>query len=257
MVGKTQIWRRIAIVAFFILLTSTLRHLFYQDYFRPIGDKEVFSNLFAFILNCTGCLIFLYLCFNPLKFELYGFVSFLYSSELIIDVPTCQMSVCMYILCIVTLYVRGLLKTHTERKITGIILIYIALLCTEIRFGLPIFINSAVTKTGYLLVIAIIILFLFEKVRNLKELSEPQILNLTKYPNLTERDKEWIKIVLSDLKYTYIALNYNLKEGTVRNQMRKIYKELNVPDRIGFLSQFSGCKVISTEEELLAWKSRP
>jgi hypothetical protein len=35
-----------------------------------------------------------------------------------------------------------------------------------------------------------------------------------------------------------------------------MYKELGIPDWLGLLSQFSGCKVISTKEELQAWKSR-
>lgn len=61
---------------------------------------------------------------------------------------------------------------------------------------------------------------------------------------MTIRDAEWIELILRETKYETIARKYNLSEGTVKNNFARIFRILNVSDRIHFLSVYGGCKVI-------------
>ena len=70
------------------------------------------------------------------------------------------------------------------------------------------------------------------------------VIDISTFPDLTIRDAEWIELILRETKYETIARKYNLSEGTVKNNFARIFRILNVSDRIHFLSVYGGCKVI-------------
>lgn len=72
-----------------------------------------------------------------------------------------------------------------------------------------------------------------------------KVLDLSAFPDLTIRDIEWIKLILKEIKYETIARKYNLSEGTVKNNFARIFKILNVGDRIHFMAVYGGCKVLN------------
>jgi len=65
-------------------------------------------------------------------------------------------------------------------------------------------------------------------------------LDLSEYPDLTERDKEWIELALSQEKYDSIARRYNLSPNYAKKRKRVIFKILEVPDRLSVISEYSG-----------------
>lgn len=65
-------------------------------------------------------------------------------------------------------------------------------------------------------------------------------MDLSQFPELTDRDKLWIHKVQSDAKYETIAKESNVSLGTMKNRMHQIFKIIDVPDRISFLSVYGG-----------------
>ena len=41
-----------------------------------------------------------------------------------------------------------------------------------------------------------------------------------------------------------IAIDFNQKEGSIRNRLNKIYDILGVADRIGFLTTYTGFQIV-------------
>ncbi|MCK9170813.1 MAG: LuxR C-terminal-related transcriptional regulator [Treponema sp.] len=241
-----KIWRIFAITGCIALSLSLFRQIvFHCSYVLP-SRKNIFSSEVLLILNAAGCAAFLYLSFHPLKFKVYGAVSFLYSVVFLVDGRNSALGVILYFLFVITLYEEGLLKKNTKLKIVCILLLFAALLSTEIRYGRKQFLDALLNKSDYLLVFCIALFLMTEKVQKKKHVRQ-QILDLTQYPDLTGREKEWIGLVLRGAKYSYIARQYNLQTGTVKNDMHILFDKLDVPDRIGLLARYSGCKIISTE----------
>ena len=79
-------------------------------------------------------------------------------------------------------------------------------------------------------------------------------LDLRNYQSLSQRDKEWIKLVLKETKYDEIANPYKVTSWTVRNLLMKIYKTLGVGDRIGLMATYSNCTVICNQQDFEKWK---
>lgn len=90
----------------------------------------------------------------------------------------------------------------------------------------------------------LILLFAFRLSLDKLIFTSDKILDLSAFPDLTIRDTEWIELILKETKYETIARKYNLSEGTVKNNFARIFKILNVSDRIHFMSVYGGCKVL-------------
>ena len=117
------------------------------------------------------------------------------------------------------------------------------LVLTE-TFGKQSFLLSIYSK---LIIFFIINLFLFFSVQLCLDkliLTYNKVIDISTFPDLTIRDAEWIELLLRETKYETIARKYNLSEGTVKNNFARIFRILNVSDRIHFLSVYGGCKVI-------------
>ena len=212
-VGKKNLlpYKIFAIIINVLLILSTARHLIYKNYISLAAPMDFFPNWFFFVLNGLGIIISFYLIFKPQRLELYGVMSLLYSIMLLVDSPSSDMGLLMYLLFIITLYLRGFLKKHPIVKLSFMTVLYIALLCTELRYGTKVFINSFVNKAGILLILVVIFYLIMKKHNEETYIAASnKTLDLRNYQSLSERDKEWIKLVLKETKYDEIAKQYKV-----------------------------------------------
>lgn len=184
---------------------------------------------------------FLYLVLKTYKLELIALLAFIYIGLNIYADPFNDSIIFMYFLALLSLYVRGIMNNHKTIKYLLFIFGLVFIFLSNLRFGINVFCEDVIDKLINSSVCCLIfILFVFE--RN-KKIQHQNYLDLTEYPDLTERDKEWIELALSQEKYDSIARRYNLSPNYVKNRMRVIFKILEVPDRLSLISEYSGCIV--------------
>ena len=146
----------------------------------------------------------------------------------------------MYILTCAILFSRGFFRKSRLTKIIVAIIIFFGLFATQLRFGADVFVESIFVLAEYAFVVFLIILFYYLYLRNQGKSPIEKELDLSLFPELTERDKEWIELILQETKYSTIASQYKITEGAVKNRMRLIFKTLDVSDRIGFMATYGG-----------------
>ncbi|AEE17913.1 helix-turn-helix transcriptional regulator [Treponema brennaborense] len=240
------IWRCIAIFGAILLLSRIIPNIINNDYHTgTISDsKDSFSRISMFVINVIGFFVFIFLIFQPLKLELYGIFSFLYAVYFFIDGYSPLMGVLMFILSFSTLYKRGFYRKNKKTKFIFTCIFLSLIMISGIRYGIDIWFDGFINTFGYLFIIGLIAYVILSKVAKDKKYSGQPVLDFNKFPDLTERDKEWIKLLITETKYTTIAHEYGISFGTVRNRMRYIFKILGVPDRIGFMASFSGYEIL-------------
>ena len=238
-----KIYLFIRIIASFtaILLLFVNIWLIIKDYQY---DKTLLGKLYSNykIINAVMLEIFIvYLIIFPYKFESIAICSFLYTASILYFNPLNQLSVVTYFLGIVSLYFRGLLKTKKTLKMIFLSTGYIIILFSNFRYGFNFFLEDLVEKISFSIVCSIIFCFIILG-KNMARTNN-LALDLNQYPDLTERDKEWIEMALSQEKYETIARKYKLSVNYVKNRMRIIYKILRVADRLSLISTYSGWTV--------------
>ncbi len=149
----------------------------------------------------------------------------------------------MYVLTCAILFSRGFFRKKRLFKTVCAVILFFIIFSTELRFGIADFVKSLFYVAEYSFIIALIILFYYLYLRNQGKSPIEKILDLSLFPDLTDRDKEWIELILKETKYSTIANQYNVTEGTVKNRMRIIFKILDVSDRIGFIATYGGFEI--------------
>ena len=148
---------------------------------------------------------------------------------------------------------------HIKVKIILLSLALFAMQCIRLRFGIEFFINGLIDDIGYSLVFLSGIFFTHVfAVRNVKPTEK--ILNVAEYEGLKEADADMLRRVLDNQQYKMIAIDFNQKEGSIRNRLNKIYDTLGCADRIGFLTTYTGFQIVyepiittsATSEESIA-----
>lgn len=208
---------------------------------RELQYDKIFTSLifnYIFINFVTVEVFLIVLIIFPYKFESIAVFAFLYTGILLYADPLNLICVPMYFLGILSLYLRGLLKSRKRLKIILLSIGAGIMLFSNIRYGWIFFLEDFVSKiTCCIVCILIFMFFVMEKSR---ARDNNPVLDLTVYTELTERDKEWIELALSQEKYDTIARKYNLSPNYVKNRMRVIFKILGVPDRLALISAYSG-----------------
>lgn len=195
----------------------------------------IYLHLFA-ILLLTVVLVW------PKRFGLFSLGAFSYSVYFLIFDCLCEkpMGFFMFILSCAVLFARGHFRKHRWPKVGIAAVIFFGLFSTEIRFGVEKYFRSLVALSAYVFVIALIIFFYYMYLRNVGKSPVEKFLDLSQFKELTERDKEWLRLIQKETKYITIAKQYSISEGTVKNRMRCIFKILDVSDRIGFMATYGG-----------------
>jgi DNA-binding CsgD family transcriptional regulator len=70
-----------------------------------------------------------------------------------------------------------------------------------------------------------------------------RVWDLSQYPELTKRDKEWLKQILEEKRYEEIAADSGITVGTLKNRMHQIFNIVGIDDRISLLATYSGYEV--------------
>lgn len=234
-----KIYRLISLFCFIVLSLAEVEHYF------NFNDLPVILNL----INILNLLLFMLMFFMPQRFGLMSISSLSYAVSILIDsyIQDSPMGFFMYILTIAFLFARGFYRKQRKIKVVFSIVLFLILFLSEIRLG-PIqdFIISVVNLLGYSLVLVLIVFFLNQafQLERRNNSSKRKTLDLSQFQDLTERDKEWLKMVLQETKYEVIAKQYNMSLGSVRNRFHQIYKIIEVSDRIGFMATYGGYELI-------------
>lgn len=203
------------------------------------------SDLCLTIIDASSFFIFIILLFIPQKFELFSLVAFIYSFKIIavetvVDNP---IGLLLYILGVSCLLYRGFYQKHCHIKTYITLLLFLGLLSLSLRFGLLCFINSLVITLGYGLTFLAAIFFTVNFLKIIYESKTARILDLSQYPELTLRDKEWLRDIIEEKKYEEIARDSGITIGTLKNRMHQIFLVIGVEDRIQLLATYGGYEV--------------
>ena len=242
---KMNFWVRIVAVAGILIIALRIA----TDYIFLRGETEFKDGFFSihvyFIMNSLLLLLFIYLLCKPYKLELVALVAFPYALIVLLDRRTTPLSVNLFAVGMIALYSRGLLRNHPVRKAVISVVGFLVPAILRLRFGIDEFVLWLPDTVVHIFSLGIIFVLL-QSGHQLRKKAHPdeEILRLSDYPELLERDREWIRLALDNTKYDTIAYQYGVTSGTVKNRMRQIYKILGVCDRLSMIVAFGKCKVI-------------
>ena len=128
----------------------------------------------------------------------------------------------------------------------GFLLLYLFELFIPLREGITVFLNVFFARVGISILLGIMLFFAFEYAKQIatKNATKEKVLNLAQYQGLERSDMFLLQAILDNKKYKEIAYEIHGSEGALRNKLSRIYKILEVGDRTGFLTIYSGYKLI-------------
>ena len=203
-----------------------------------------FSDFYLYINLVNFALVLCAIIF-PMKIEFLAASSFIYSMVILLTTSLNKnlLGFMLYILTCAILFSRGFFRKKRIAKTVVSVIFFFVVFASQLRFGSAVFLRSLFVLAEYSFVIFLIILFYYLYLRNQGKSPIEKFLDLSQFPDLTERDKEWIELILKETKYITIASQYKVTEGTVKNRMRVIFKVLDVSDRIGFMATYGGYEI--------------
>lgn len=216
-------------------------------------EIENITNLHTFMMSDLNtaivngvCLIFFFIfLFVPQHFYIFAIISFLYSFKIILvdtiaKYPIGQLLYLMGTACLVFL---GFFRYHRNIKIIITILTNFILIFHNIKLGFDVLLSSLITAIGYNLVFFATLFFAVSLFRFLYIRKNARVWDLSQYPDLTTRDKEWLKQILDEKRYEEIAADSGITVGTLKNRMHQIFNIVGIDDRISLLATYSGYEV--------------
>lgn len=247
--------RTIALITFFLLIISSIRMVF--QYYNEIYGKGMhiiftisfLSSLSTDIITIVFAAI---LIFYPQKFFFIGIGSILQSLNIGSFSPNSYMSLFMLGIAIGTFLVRTNHIISRKRFYILITIIYLYELFFPLIYDDISFLNLFIDKFGGILALAICIFFFYQfaKQNGLREGSKDKVLNLAQFKGLDRSDMILLQDIMTQMKYKEIAKKIHGSEGALRNKLSRIYKILEVGDRTGFLTIYSGYELIYDPEAI-------
>lgn len=200
------------------------------------------QNLPLLLVCSISILLITPLLFFPSKIEIFSVASLLFSVYLLLQYCFYEKpaSMLLYALFSAILFSRGYYRKHRFLKTSLTVLFFLILFSLQLRFGMQAFCKSLFTLAWYSLNIFLILFFYYLYLRNQGKARIEKVLNLSQFSELTERDKEWLRLVQKETKYDTIASQYSVTTGTVKNRMHFIFDVIGVSDRIGFMATYGG-----------------
>ena len=220
------------------------------EHYAAMSKKLYIKNYFLIIENIVFIVLYIFLFLNPQRFIIIGITALLYSIDnLLSSVQLPYMGVPMFTLCIGTFAIRGFFNNHTKLKVYIFTSIYLLSLFLPAFYD-PEFIEHITTKIAISFVTIISVFFFSEYTKQLgkKQATKDKVLNLAAFKGLDRSDMYLLQQVLDNVKYKEIAQKIHGSEGALRNKLSKIYKVLEVGDRTGFLTIYSGYELIYKPE---------
>ena len=245
---------KIISLAILILISLTTPFKLYKVFKElktiSYSTLEIILSVFSFLLNFLLIVFSAILIKYPQKLFLIGIEALAYSLTMSIFDSEAMMSLLMLCVTFSTLLLRGNFNNNKKKILLTFIILYLFELLIPLRQGFEIFLNVFFQKIGTSILIAIIGFFSFEYCKQIfsKESSNEKILNIAKFKDLDRSDMYLLQQVLDNKKYKEIAHSIHGSEGALRNKLSKIYKILEVGDRVGFLTIYSGYELVYNPE---------
>lgn len=239
--------RLFSLIAVIILVVSNAYMFFSQKIFFDF-TKNI-EAVFTFFCNLFSIICFIIVALFPVKIGFFSLISFLYSFVILVFEPENPMGIFMYCLGITSLMVRGFFKKHQKVKFISFFFIFLIVLLSELRFGIDFFCDYLIDKVGYFFVLTLIVFFSYVYLIDFSELNvSVKKLDIKVYPNLQLRDAKWLAYILNNKKYQWLAIEYNISLGTVKNRMKMIFNTLGVGDKRGFYNKYSDFEISYGDE---------
>ncbi len=224
----------------------------YSNEYFVLEQKVLFKHFFIIFENLVFTGLYIFLIFHPEKFIIIGITALAYSFDnLLSKTQLPYIGIPMFILCIGTFAIRGFFNTHKQIKITIFTIYYVSCLFIPFLY-IPNYLEHLFIKIAISLITVIALVFLLEYSRQLgtkqATANHKKVLNIATFKGLERSDMLLLKQVLENKKYKKIAQDIHGSEGALRNKLSKIYKILEVGDRIGFLTIYSGYELIYEPE---------
>ena len=227
-----------------------LHLLFRTDFTLEIPEitnlhSFMMSDLNTAIVNTVCLILFFIFLFVPQHISIFALISFLYSFKIILvdTVAAYPIGQLLYLMGTACLVFLGFYKSHRILKIVISISINYILIFHNIQFGIDVLINSLITAISYSLVFFVTLFFSVSFFRFLYVRKNARIWDLSQYPELTKRDKEWLRDILDEKRYEEIAADSGITVGTLKNRMHQIFNIVGIDDRISLLATYGGYEV--------------
>ena len=203
------------------------------------------SDFFIAIVNFSSLLFFIILIFAPQHMVFFSIIAFLYSFKIIVvdTLAVNPIGQLLYLLGVSCLIYAGFFKTYRAFKIISFVLLNHILIALSARQGALVCINSFIVSIGYSLTLLVTLFFTTNFMRIIHVKKTARIWDLSKYPELTQRDKEWLKQILDEKRYEEIATASGITVGTLKNRMHQIFNVVGVEDRISLLATYAGYEI--------------
>lgn len=234
-------WRLIAILGFIlmsirlygsIVKVSQMENIFYREPHEIL--PEVASPIFFF----ASSLAFLFLIIRPMSFRVYFIFSVIFLIDGLIGGGRNYL-LYLFALSLLTAYRSGYLQKNARIKILISSILFTLLLLTQIRYGFLYFIMTSLEVFGTALILLVTALLLSEEINKFIKLNHPEVLMLSSVPNLTDRDKNFVRSIFNGEKFAYIASSNHVSLGTVKNRMSELYKIIGVADKTELLIRYN------------------
>ena len=246
--------RIFALIAIILLIVRSGSRIAEQitepEYFKNLPVIENIKFQATIVTNIISAIISVWLFFHPQEFHLIGIIAFIYSINLSPYGTSDYFFIPMRFLSIATFTVRGFFKKNRIIKISLFAILYITELLIPLAYHDEYFFFNFLTRIAYTFVLFITIFFFYRYATQIasKQDVKDKILNIAEYKGLDRSDMYLLQQVLDNVKYKEIAQKIHGSEGALRNKLSKIYKILEVGDRTGFLSIYSGYELIYEPE---------
>ena len=210
---------------------------------EQIGYNEAIFVIIQNTLLTIPCIV---LAIFPEHLEIISLLSLLFALSCNFDYCN-PMAPLMFMLSVSTLAYRGMYHNHKRFKFILTALLTIFIFFVDFRFGLKKGFASFTTKMAYSFVTGLSIIFASQFYSHSQKTNR-KVLVISKYPELTKRDCEWLNKIKDGMKYDAIAIEDGLASSTVKNRLREIYKIIECGDRPGFVSLYRDWEVIFNED---------
>ena len=251
-----KIYRIIGIFGIILLTVSTISKLIHFCLYGFTETQTEIEFYASLLVNTISIILFILIVIKPERLEFCSIISFVYMIEILVLNCHNIMSVLMAILCIITLNIRGFFIRKKTLKISLFVLSYLVALLTEIRFSFTSFFETFMMNLGAFFVLTVCALMVQKQFELIKNQSISQILDLTKYEDLSDQDKEIIRHIKEGQKYDWIAGYLKISTPTLKRYVKRIFEIIDVIDLIDFHAKYSATTIIYTKEELLTWKKK-
>ena len=203
------------------------------------------SDLNIAIVDGISLLFFIIVFILPEQIGLFAIISFLYSFKIIMvdTLAVNPMGQLLYLMGISCLLYLGFYKTQRIFKIVFSVVFNFILIGHSACYGADVLIHSLIISLGYGLVFLVTMFFTTNFLRLVHAQRTARIWDLSKFPELTQRDKEWLRDILDEKRYEEIAAASGVTVGTLKNRMHQIFNIVGMEDRIQLIATYSGYEV--------------